>query len=348
MHRLLAEQHEDAGADVASGRAGPSAAAPTRATPAGPAPATRTPPPRRSAPAGASAKGTATGAIGVVVMAAEAAAAGKTARATMTAAGSTGHGVLLEVLERGGHGMTMAGLGASWIATATRAVAGFIGKCVRSHEGYSFISFECITIYRKQSRLLFPARRRSLEVIWRAGAASIDRMRFSAYAALNGAFSTLIGVLFIVAGFPGLFAGTAGNYWWIALPSALAVLVPLGLVAARRGIPIPAPGRWLTDRSIAAARPGLSVLPERALRRRLIVETVVWAAIALAVIAGFTTSRPFAYATGWASLAYGLLELLASAPRIRAVEFQRGQSFLVHRRPGFGTPDLTVTPTSRR
>lgn len=167
-------------------------------------------------------------------------------------------------------------------------------------------------------------------------------MRFSSYAALNGACSTLIGVLFIVAGFPGLFADTAGGYWWIAIPSALVVIVAIGAVAARRGIPASAPGRWLTDRSIAKATAAQSVLPAGPLRRRLIVETVIWSVIALAVIVGFTTSRPFAYATGWASLAYGLLELLASAPRIRAVEEERSTAYFVHRRPGFGTPDVTT------
>ncbi len=169
-------------------------------------------------------------------------------------------------------------------------------------------------------------------------------MRFSAYAALNGACSTLIGVLFIVAGFPGLLGGDDADtsYAWLAIPGVLIVLIPLALVAAQRGIPVRTPGRWLTDRSLANSTAGQSVLPERRLRWRLIGETIIWAAVALAVIAGFTTSRPFAYATGWASLAYGLVELLASAPRIRAVEFERGTKYFIHRRPGFGTPDVTT------
>lgn len=169
-------------------------------------------------------------------------------------------------------------------------------------------------------------------------------MRFSTYAALNGTCSTLIGIAFIVAGFPGLLGGADADtgYAWLAIPGMAAVLVPLALVAARRGIPVRAPGRWLTDRPIGRATAGGSVLAERRLRVRLIGETVLWGAVALAVIAGFSTSRPFAYATGWASLAYGLLELLASAPRIREVERQRSTSFLVHRRPGFGTPEVTT------
>ena len=169
-------------------------------------------------------------------------------------------------------------------------------------------------------------------------------MRFSSYAALNGTCSTLIGIAFIVAGFPGLLGGDGADtgYAWLALPGVLVVLAPLALVAARRRIPVSAPGRWLTDRPIAAAASGASILPERRLRIRLIGETIVWGAVALAVIAGFTTSRPFAYATGWASLAYGLLELLASAPRIRAVEFERGTKYFVHRRPGLGTPEVTT------
>ena len=173
-------------------------------------------------------------------------------------------------------------------------------------------------------------------------------MPFSTYAALNGTCSTLIGIAFIVAGFPGLLGGddAQAGYAWLALPGVLIILVPLALVAAKRGIPVAAPGRWLTDRSIARATAGQSVLPERRLRWRLVGETVIWAAVALAVIAGFTTSRPFAYLTGWASLAYGLIELVASAPRIRAVEFERGTRYLVHRRPGFGTPDVTTPPAS--
>lgn len=169
-------------------------------------------------------------------------------------------------------------------------------------------------------------------------------MRFSTYAALNGTCSTLIGIAFVVAGFPGLLGGDDAEtgYAWLAVPGVLIVLVPMAIVASRRGIPAFSPGRWLTDRPIAQAGAGQSVLPEGRLRWRLIIETVLWGAVALAVIAGFTTSRPFAYATGWASLAYGLVELLASAPRIREVEFTRGTSFLIHRRPGFGTPKITT------
>ena len=165
-------------------------------------------------------------------------------------------------------------------------------------------------------------------------------MRFADYTALNGTCSTLIGVLFIVAGLPGVFTDAANA--WLAIPGVLAVAIPLAALAAKRGIPIASPGRWLTDRSLMRASSGQSVLPESPLRRRLIVETVIWSVIALAVIVGFTTSRPFAYATGWASLAYGLLELLASAPRIRQAEFESSTKYFVHRRPGFGTPDVTT------
>lgn len=165
-------------------------------------------------------------------------------------------------------------------------------------------------------------------------------MRFAHYTALNGTCSTVIGVLFIVAGLPGVFTDIANI--WLAIPGVLVVAVPLALLAARRGIPLASPGRWLTDRSLARAGAGQSVLPEAPLRRRLIVETVIWSVLALAVIVGFTTSRPFAYATGWASLAYGLLELLASAPRIREAEFSAGTTYLVHRRPGLGTPEVTT------
>lgn len=165
-------------------------------------------------------------------------------------------------------------------------------------------------------------------------------MRFAEYARLNGACSSLIGVLFVVSGFPGLFAGSRDP--WLVFPAVAIVLLPIGLFARRRGTPLREPGRWLTDRALGAAVAGQSVLPRAALRRRLIVETVIWAAIAVAVIAGFSTSRPFAYATGWASLAYGLLELLGSARRIEQVEAEQGRHFLVHRRPGLGTPDVTT------
>lgn len=172
-------------------------------------------------------------------------------------------------------------------------------------------------------------------------------MRFAAYTRLNGLCSTVIGVAFIVAGFPGLLGddSRAANLW-LAIPGVLAVVVPIAALAARRRIPLTEPGRWLTERPLTRARPGGSVIPADRLRRRLIVETVIWGAVALAVIAGFSTSRPFAYATGWASLAYGLLELLVSARRIEAVERERGTAFFIARRPGFGTPDLTYDADS--
>lgn len=165
-------------------------------------------------------------------------------------------------------------------------------------------------------------------------------MRFTAYTVLNGACSAIVGALFVVAGFPGLLGDERG-YAWLAAPAVFAVLASIGLWARRRGTPLGAPGRWLTDRPLAAARPGAAPLDVRRLRWRLLGETVLWAALALAIILGVGSSRPFAYATGWASLAYGLLELLASAPQIRAAERSRGVVFLVCRRPGLGTPDVT-------
>lgn len=168
-------------------------------------------------------------------------------------------------------------------------------------------------------------------------------MRFADYSTLNGWCSTVIGVLFIAAGLPGVFTDAANV--WLAIPGVLAVLIPLAALAARRGIPIGQPGRWLTDRPLRRAGHGQSVLPAGPLRRRLIIETIIWAAIALAVVAGFTTSRPFAYATGWASLAYGLLELLGSARRIRQAESEQATTYLVHRRPGLGVPEVT-TPSA--
>jgi hypothetical protein len=164
-------------------------------------------------------------------------------------------------------------------------------------------------------------------------------MPFSAYSRLNGACSVAIGILFIAAGFPGLLAPAAS--WWLAAPGVLAVLVPIALWARRRGVPWSEPGRWLTDRPLREARQGLAPMDERRLRIRLVGETVLWGAVALAVFVGFTTSRPFAYATGWASLAYGLLELLASPPQIRAAEREHGVAYRVCRRPGIGTPDVT-------
>lgn len=164
-------------------------------------------------------------------------------------------------------------------------------------------------------------------------------MRFSAYTRLNGACSAAIGVVFIAAGFPGLLAPASS--WWLAAPGVLAVLVPIALWARHRGVPWSQPGRWLTDRPLGDARPGLAPLDERRLRVRLVGETVLWGAVALAVFAGFTTSRPLAYATGWASLAYGLLELWGSTARIRAVQDERGVVYRVARRPGLGTPDVT-------
>ena len=167
-------------------------------------------------------------------------------------------------------------------------------------------------------------------------------MRFAAYTRLNGLCSTLIGVAFIVAGFPGLLGDASSANLWLAIPGVLAALVPIAAFAAVRGRPLTAPGRWLTDRPLDEARPDRSALDAPRLRKRLIGETVLWTLLALAVIAGVAGSRPFAYATGWASLAYGLLELLASAPRIEAVERERATAFLVHRRPGLGTPELTT------
>lgn len=168
-------------------------------------------------------------------------------------------------------------------------------------------------------------------------------MRYVDYLRLDGACSAVLGAALVALGWPGLFGDGSLRDGLLATAAILVlVLIALAGFAARRGIPVSAPGRWLTDRPIGAAAPGATGLDGAKLRRRLTVETALWIIGVGAWVVLTGRDGTLIWATGWATLAYGLLQLLASAPRAAAVEAERGTTFLVARRPGLGTPELTT------
>lgn len=168
-------------------------------------------------------------------------------------------------------------------------------------------------------------------------------MRYVDYLRLDGACSATLGVALIALGWPGLLGD--GSMRDGLLASAVVLLIvaaSLAVLAMRRGIPLRAPGRWLTDRSIARAGVGGSPMPAAALRRRLTIETALWIVGVGAWVILTGRDATLIWATGWGTLAYGLLQVLGSARRAAAVEAERHTTFFVARRPGLGTPELTT------
>jgi hypothetical protein len=166
-------------------------------------------------------------------------------------------------------------------------------------------------------------------------------MRYVDYLRLDGACSAGLGGALVVLGWPGLFGDGSAQWGWAVLAVALTMGALAGL-AARRGVPLSAPGRWLTDRSIARAATGKSALDADRLRIRLVGETTLWIVGVGAWVLLTGRDTTLIWATGFATAAYGLLQLIGSARRVAALEAEGRGPFLVARRPGLGTPELTT------
>ncbi|MDP9383702.1 MAG: hypothetical protein M3P50_00430, partial [Actinomycetota bacterium] len=70
-------------------------------------------------------------------------------------------------------------------------------------------------------------------------------MRYPDYLRLEGWCSIVLGLALAALAFPGLLVSY--DKWWIGLLFVPGVLLALGgWAAARRGVPLGAPGRWLT------------------------------------------------------------------------------------------------------
>jgi hypothetical protein len=166
-------------------------------------------------------------------------------------------------------------------------------------------------------------------------------MPYARYLRLEGWCSIVLGLALALVAFPGLLLDYAGAAW--ALAFVPAVLLALGAWAAlRHGIPLARPGRWLTHRPLAGARPGRAALDPARLRRRLLAETAIWIAAVTAWVVMGASDGLLILGTGLASAAFGAVQAFAATARVRAVEAARGERYVVARRPGLGTPELAV------
>ncbi|CAA9516318.1 MAG: hypothetical protein AVDCRST_MAG45-2222 [uncultured Solirubrobacterales bacterium] len=168
-------------------------------------------------------------------------------------------------------------------------------------------------------------------------------MRYRELLRFEGTCSVVLGLALAALAFPGLLVSYPAA--WTGLLFVPAVLLVLGAWAVlRRGSSPWRPGEWLTARPLATATGERRALPSGPLRRRLIVETTIWILAAGAWILLARSSGLVFFGTGLASAAYGLLQAVPSARRVAAVEARSGETFVIARRPGFGTPELGTLP----
>jgi len=158
---------------------------------------------------------------------------------------------------------------------------------------------------------------------------------------LEGIGSLVLGLEMALVAFPGLILSY--SYGWagvLFVPGLLAAIAVWG--HWRHGAALGRPGEWLTTRSLRGARHGHSPLDPGPVRRRLFIETAAWIiGVTLWVLIG-RSSGLLIFGTGLASAAYGALQLVASRGQVKRVEGERGETYYVARRPGFGTPELGV------
>lgn len=156
-------------------------------------------------------------------------------------------------------------------------------------------------------------------------------VRYADYLQLEGTCSVVLGVA--LAGL-GLTAVGTEHLWALAfVPATLLLLVWFGV---RAGAPWSAPGRWLTERPLRSAGDG-DALPAAPLRRRLLLETVVWIVAVAAWVFVTGESRALVFGTGLASVAFGLVQAVAARRRVE----RDAPALRVAQRPALGTPRLT-------
>ncbi len=142
-------------------------------------------------------------------------------------------------------------------------------------------------------------------------------MPYAAYLRLEGWCSIALGLALALLAFPGLLLDGSGTLWGLlAVP---AVLLALGAWArGRHGIPLTAPGRWLTDRPLAGAEPGRRPLDPGPLRRRLIGESVLWVVAVGAWVLIGARDGALIFGTGLASAAFGAVPAFLATAHVRA------------------------------
>jgi hypothetical protein len=166
-------------------------------------------------------------------------------------------------------------------------------------------------------------------------------MAYRDYLRLEGWCSIVLGLALALVAFPGLLLDYDGAAWGLLFVPG--VLLALGSWAAlRRGIPLSQPGRWLTDRPLAGARPDRPALDAARLRRRLLLETGIWIAAVTAWVLVGARDGLLIFGTGLASAAFGAVQAFAATARVRAVEAEGGERHVVAERPGLGTPQLGI------
>ncbi len=164
-------------------------------------------------------------------------------------------------------------------------------------------------------------------------------MRYRDLLRFEGTCSVVLGLALAALAFPGWLVSYPAP--WVGFLFVPAVLLALGAWAVlRRGASPWRPAEWLTARPLSTALGERRALPAEPLRRRLVIETTVWIVAAGAWILLFRSSGLLFFGTGLASAAYGLLQAVPSARRVAEVETRSGETFVVARRPGFGTPEL--------
>jgi hypothetical protein len=170
-------------------------------------------------------------------------------------------------------------------------------------------------------------------------------MLYRDYLRLEGLCSIVLGAEMALIGAPGVLVDY-GPVWpaLLILPGLLGALA-LGALAGRRASPL-RPGEWLTARPLATAAEGRPPLAERALRRRLVVETGAWIVGVTAWLVLTGSSAALIFGTGLASVAFGVVQGVAARRRVAAVEVRTGVRYLVAERPGIGTPRLATRPAA--
>ena len=165
-------------------------------------------------------------------------------------------------------------------------------------------------------------------------------MSYRDYLRWEGSCSIVLGLALALVAFPGLLVDYDGaGYGLLFVPGVLLLLG--GWAALRRGIPLGAPGRWLTERPLREASADGRALEAAQLKQRLVVETAIWIVAVTAWVVLARQSGLLIFGTGLASAAYGAVQAFASRSRVARADGERGAVHRVARRPGLGSPSLT-------
>lgn len=168
---------------------------------------------------------------------------------------------------------------------------------------------------------------------------------YADYLRYEGRCAAVIGAACVTMAFPGVINRYAHPWTALAWAPALLLLFAFFAAVTRRGRLL-APGTWLTTRPLRDADDRRPAAARDRLCRVLQAEAIGWIIVNLLWTILLPSWSWWIFGTGWATLAYGLLQFRASCTAVRETERAGNVTYYIASRAPLGirTPELRRDP----